>query len=70
MSLNVTAPPIWRQPNAGSGSSTTPLLRPSTLMQNSQGADQSKIDMYLQVLNPVYKKDFCLYTLRDLSCDV
>lgn len=67
VSLNVAAPPAWCQPNVGSGSSTTPLSSPSTSMQNSQDADQSKVDAYLRVLNPANKKDFRLYTLRDLS---
>ena len=40
---------------------------PSTSMQTTQGADQSQVDAYLRVLNPANKKDFRLFTLRNLS---
>ena len=66
LSVNVAAPSTCYQPAAQAGSSTTPL---STSMQTPQGADQSKVDAYLRVLNPANKKDFRPFTIRNLSHD-
>ena len=39
-------------------------------MLSTSCADQSKVDTYLRVLNPAYKKDYCLFTLCNLSCEM
>lgn len=69
LSVSVAAPGTWCQPCVQAGSSTIPISMPSTSMQTSQRADQSKVDAYLRVLNPANKKYFRLFTLCNVTSD-